>query len=136
MAEADGPVDKKSAKKAKKKARRLARRRATSMGTILGRHRRQGRWLVSKRLQVLVVGGGCRLDLRQACFESPKSHFLITTVLGSTEIIVPPGTWVRASGLSLVAVADVNVPEPTSGTRSITIDWSSFLGKVSVSVAR
>jgi hypothetical protein len=70
--------------------------------TVMGGVARQGMWLVPRKLDVLTVMGGARLDFREARLPEGEVEVRIGTFMGGVEIIVPPSLAVEASGSAIM----------------------------------
>lgn len=69
---------------------------------ILGGSEQRGRWRLGKRLVVLAVFGGARLDLGQAQLETPEAVITIFAFFGGVELTAPAGVPIALSGVSLL----------------------------------
>lgn len=69
---------------------------------VLGGSEERGRWRLGRRLTILALFGGVKLDLRQAQIETPEPRIGIFAFFGGVEIAAPPGVPIALSGLSLL----------------------------------
>jgi hypothetical protein len=69
---------------------------------ILAGTARRGVWLVPRRLKVVTVLGSAEIDLREATFAQGVTEIDVTAVLGSVEIVVPPGVRVEGLGTAVL----------------------------------
>jgi hypothetical protein len=77
-------------------------REAQTMLAIMGGVDRRGSWSMPRRLRLVTVMGGARLDLREARFPSGPVDIEILSVMGGTQIIVPPGLAVETHGSAIM----------------------------------
>jgi hypothetical protein len=77
-------------------------REEQTMLAIMGGVDRRGSWSVPRRLRLVTVMGGARLDLREARFPSGPVDIEILSVMGGTQIIVPPGLAVETHGSAIM----------------------------------
>lgn len=75
---------------------------------IMGSTERRGAWRVPQHMRVRVMLGSCELDLRHAVLEPGITTIDVGVMLGSVEIIVPPGMLVEIG--MLAALGSVNEP--------------------------
>jgi hypothetical protein len=68
---------------------------ATRLAGILGSLVRAGNWNVPEEIELLVIMGEARLDLREASFAADTVVINLSLTLGSFELTVPPGTQVE-----------------------------------------
>src|SRR5690606_27174300 len=64
---------------------------AARLGAMFGALERRGVWRVAPRTRVRVVLGGATLDLRQAIAPAGPIELDLHVVLGSVDVIIPPG---------------------------------------------
>jgi hypothetical protein len=69
---------------------------------IMGGIDRRGAWTMPRRLRVVAMMGGARLDLREARFPPGPMEIEIFSIMGGTEIIVPPGLAVETHGSAIM----------------------------------
>lgn len=65
------------------------------MPAILGSLVRAGNWNVPEEMDVLVIMGEAKLDLREAAFSVDTVVINVSVTMGSLELTVPPGTRVE-----------------------------------------
>ena len=68
---------------------------ATRMPAILGSLVRAGNWNVPEEIDLLVIMGEAKLDLREGTFAADTVVINLSMTLGSLELTVPPGTQVE-----------------------------------------
>jgi hypothetical protein len=79
------------------------------MFTIMSGTDRRGPWGVPRRLRIVTLMGGVRLDLREARFPAGPVDIEIFAMMGGTEIVVPPGLAVETHGTAIMGgFANVN----------------------------
>jgi hypothetical protein len=69
---------------------------------IMGGVDRRGAWTMPRRLRVVAVMGGAHLDLREARFPPGPVDIEVLSLMGGTEIIVPPGLAVETRGTAIM----------------------------------
>jgi hypothetical protein len=101
---------------------------------VLGGTRHGGRWRLGRRLRIVAVLGGVKLDLGQAQPEAPDPRVTILTVLGGVELTAPPGVPIEFSGLSLLGGRSDERPPGTPLPGSAVVGLRAFclLGGVKV----
>ncbi|GAA1104350.1 DUF1707 SHOCT-like domain-containing protein [Nocardiopsis composta] len=115
---------------------------ARSAGTeniisVLGSAERTGRWLVEPRTNVSTLMGSVVLDMREAVFAQPTSTVQCAVLLGSLEVVVPPGVTVRDRTASVLGCSDASRSDTggTGGRASVVLTGVTVLGSVSVRTA-
>jgi hypothetical protein len=69
---------------------------------VMGSSRRVGAWTVPRKLRVMGLMSGTVLDFREARFPPGVVEVEIRSMMGSTEIIVPPGLAVETHGSAIM----------------------------------
>ena len=69
---------------------------------VMGRDRREGRWVVPAAFPVLALFGEVVLDLRDAILQSKRTVVHATVVGGTLELIVPDDVVVEVSGTAVL----------------------------------
>ncbi|HXI60547.1 MAG TPA: DUF1707 domain-containing protein [Polyangia bacterium] len=69
---------------------------------IMGGVDRRGSWTMPRRLRVVAMMGGAHLDLREARFPPGPVEIEVFSLMGGTEIIVPPGLAVETHGTAIM----------------------------------
>jgi hypothetical protein len=70
--------------------------------SILGSTVRRGAWTPARTQRVLAVMGNVELDYRDASFASGVSEVVVSTIMGSIEITVPPTLAVEMTGTAIL----------------------------------
>jgi hypothetical protein len=119
LPEASGPVTAAEAKD-------LVRIEARSGST-----RRDGRWVVPKRMEIRVGSGSVRLDFTEAVITQATLHIDVELNSGSLTLITKPGIVVDADDV-LVRSGSVKVGPPGDVPTSLNIQVSGKVGSGSV----
>ena len=69
---------------------------------IMGGVDRRGAWTMPRRLRVVAMMGGAHLDLREARFPPGPVEIEVLSLMGGTQIIVPPGLAVETHGTAIM----------------------------------
>lgn len=70
--------------------------------TAMGGVERKGPWLVPRKLDVVAILGGARLDFREARLPEGEIEVRIGALMGGVEIIVPPSLAVESNGAAIM----------------------------------
>lgn len=121
---------------------------APPSGTVPARHRRwligvlggsdqKGRWRLGRRLTVIAVLGGVKLDLGQAEPEAPETVISVLALFGGAELTAPPGVPIEMTGISLLGgKSDERPPGPRlPGCPVVRVRALCIFGGVSVKAA-
>ncbi|WP_017595381.1 DUF1707 SHOCT-like domain-containing protein [Nocardiopsis potens] len=102
--------------------------------SVLGSAERKGRWLVEPRTNASTLLGSVVLDMREAVFAQPSVTVQCAVLLGSLEVIVPPGVTVRDRTASVLGCSDVARSDAggAGGRASVVLTGVTLLGSVSV----
>lgn len=106
----------------------------TKITAILGETSRTGRWRVEGTIEAVSILGECKLDFRDAEIHGGEIVINVRVVLGSMEILVPPGVQVEMEQVS-VAVGSSEMRsrhDPLPGSPVVRIQGSVFLGSITV----
>jgi Domain of unknown function (DUF1707)/Cell wall-active antibiotics response 4TMS YvqF len=99
----------------------------------VGGLRVSGPWRMARHVIVASIVGGTWLDLTQAQLAAPEVTLTTVSLVGRTQIIVPPGIGVQASGFSLVGGTTVEAgPEPGPGAPTVYVRAFSLVGGVTI----
>ncbi len=102
---------------------------------IFGETTRKGAWIPARRNTLVAVMGSMELDLREALLGPGETVFTVTAVMGSVEVIVPPGLHVECSGSAILGSFEHGeTPSlPSSGNMPmVRIDGFAVLSSVEV----
>ena len=80
--------------------------------SILGGTNRAGRWIPAQSSFALGVLGGISLDFREALLGSGITDVNVLAVLGSVQIIVPPGMAVEVDGMAVLGAFEHQTDAP------------------------
>jgi len=80
--------------------------------SILGGTNRAGRWIPARSSFALGVLGGISLDFREALLGSGITDVNVLAVLGSVQIIVPPGMAVEVDGMAVLGAFEHQTDAP------------------------
>jgi hypothetical protein len=69
---------------------------------VMGGAERKGTWTPPKQLTALSIMGGVELDFREASFGEKVTQVTVISLMGGTDIIVPPGVHVEANGVAIM----------------------------------
>lgn len=69
---------------------------------VLSASNRKGRWIPARRSTVVGVLGSVELDYREALLGPGVTEVMAVAVLGSIEILVPPGLYVECEGIAVL----------------------------------
>jgi hypothetical protein len=83
---------------------------ATRLAAILGSLVRAGNWNVPEEIDLLVILGEAKLDLREGVFAADTVVINLSMTLGSLELTIPPGTRVENDCHLVVTSADHKRP--------------------------
>lgn len=112
-----------------------------ALGDVVERHKatlssleRTGRWRIAPRSRYVAKLGSVRLDLRQALMPGPEIEIELKAVLGSAELLVPPGTDVRVSGGNTLGSCHMHLGDeaPPPGAPIVRVIVAGTLGSVEV----
>jgi len=107
------------------------------MVAALGGVERKGRWIPARQNYAVSVMGGVCLDFREALLPPGESEVWIFTVMGGTEIIVPPGLTVESDGVAILGSFEhredaVLSPDPDAPV--LRLRGVAIMGGVEVSI--
>lgn len=100
--------------------------------SVLGSSDRTGRWQPAREIGCFSLLGSIKLDFREA--EFPRSGVSVNAgcILGSVEIVVPPGINVDLSGLPLLGSMDNKSGGGDPDAPRITVKGVALLGSVEI----
>jgi hypothetical protein len=90
--------------------------------------RKTGRWVVPRRMEILLVGGNVHLDFTRAMLTSPLLEIRARVLGGNLTIITRPGVGVDASQVALTD-GDIAISEPQvqPGAAILTIEVTGII---------
>ena len=106
---------------------------------IMGGGTHRGRWRLARRSTVVNVMGGADLDLRDAVVEAAESEIRVFSLMGGSDITVPPGVHVELGGFALMGGNDLRLedaPEPPPGAPVVRVRAYTIMGGTDVVVRR
>lgn len=102
--------------------------------TVFSSQSRHGEWTVPRELRVLSLFGNAELDLREARLPEGETRIHILAILGSVELLLPPGVRVEVEVDGLASSLEIKpdpVIEPEPDAPVILITGSAYLASVS-----
>ena len=104
---------------------------------VLSASKRMGRWIPARKSTVVGVVGSVELDYRDALLGPGVTEVMAVAVVGSVEILVPPGLYVECEGMAVLGnieqVEDIPL-EVDPDAPMLRIKGVSVLGNVEVRV--
>jgi len=109
--------------------------------SIFSGNEKKGRWELPRRMRVLAIFGGVKIDLRQAIVLPGVSVIETLCIFGGIEIIVPPAIDVQCDGDAIMGAFTLNrsrkgpasVPAPP-GAPVIHVTGDAYMGAVTIQV--
>ncbi|QBI51999.1 DUF1707 SHOCT-like domain-containing protein [Streptomonospora litoralis] len=100
---------------------------------VLGTATRKGRWLVEPRTNASVLLGSAVLDMREAVLSQREVTVQTALVLGSLEVVVPPGVRVVNRICDVLGAVNADTgPGTEPNPPTVVITGSSWLSAVEV----
>lgn len=108
--------------------------RVSNIVAILGSNRRAKRWRAQGRLNAVALLGECVIDLRQAEIIDGEIELNAVALLGSIELIAPPGVRVELSALPLLGSSEDERGDETDLPNApvVRVRGASVLGSIRV----
>ncbi|HEY0715934.1 MAG TPA: LiaF domain-containing protein [Polyangia bacterium] len=103
--------------------------------TAMGGVERKGAWSVPRKLDVVTIMGGARLDFREARLPEGEVEVRVGAFMGGVEIIVPPTLAVEASGSAIMGGfehVDRAPAEAEPGSTLLRITGLAVMGGVNI----
>ena len=103
----------------------------------LGGVDRKGRWIPARQNYCVALMGGLCLDFREALLPPGETEVWVFSVMGGTEIIVPPGLTVESDGVAILGGFEhhENVPvDPDPNAPVLRLRGLAVMAGVEVSV--
>ena len=94
-----------------------------------GDHR--GRWRIAARCTVVNVMGGANLDLTDAIVADTETEIRVFSLMGGSDIIVPPGVHVEFHGFAFMGGNELRLedaPTPAPGAPLVRVHAYSVMG--------
>ena len=104
---------------------------------VLSSSNRKGRWIPARRSTVVGVLGSVELDYREALLGPGVTEVMAVAVVGSVEILAPPGLYVECEGMAVLGNVELvdDLPlEVDPDAPMLRIRGVSVLGSVEVRV--
>ena len=102
---------------------------------VFGETSRAGQWVPARRNTVVAVMGSATIDLREARLGPGPTNITAVTVMGSIEILVPPGLHVQCGGSAVLGTFERrdSSPAPVASHESmVRVDGFSVFGAVEI----
>jgi hypothetical protein len=101
---------------------------------VLGSARRSGYWRLADGHTVVSALGSCKLDLREARVSGLTTTVNIWSVLGSVDVIVPPGVEVELDVGAILGSRDMRLAgsPPAPGAPTIRMTGAVLLGSLTI----
>lgn len=112
-------------------------RERDSIVAILSSSGRKGRWIPARQSTVVGVLGSVELDYREALLGPGVTEVTAVAVIGSVEVLAPPGLYVECQGMAVlghVEHEEDNPVNPDLDAPILRIKGVSVLGSVEVRV--
>jgi hypothetical protein len=107
--------------------------RVSNTLAVLGSVQRSGFWRLAAESRVVAVLGSCKIDLRSARISAAVTTLEVAAVLGSIDVIVPPGVEVELEVHAVLGSRDMRMgTAPPSGAPLIRITGMVLLGSLNV----
>jgi hypothetical protein len=101
--------------------------------SVFSSQSRQGDWTVPRELRVAAVLGSVELDLREARLPEGEMRIHIFALLGSVELLLPPGVRIEVEADGLAASVDIlpdtTVPLPPDAP-TVRVTGGAYLASV------
>ena len=99
---------------------------------IMGSSENRGRWRAPDEMSAFAFWGAVNLDLRNALIDSPVVEIRAWAIMGSVEVVVPPGIPVEINGLVVMGSSNsrVRAEEPIPGAPLVRIHARGLWGAV------
>ena len=110
-------------------------RAVQTVRVLMGSTERRGSWTVPRRMNVRTTMGSTVLDFRDARLPAGTVEIQLRTVMGSAEIIVPPGLAVETEGSAIMGSfehVDRAPAHPDPDTPLLRVRGLAFMGSVEI----
>ena len=96
---------------------------------------RAGAWNPPKRLNVINIFGGSKIDLREACLAPNETKISIMCIFGGVDIVVPPGVNVISNGISIFGgIGNKSSGEMRPNTPTVIVNGFVLFGGMDIKV--
>jgi len=103
---------------------------------VFGETKRAGRWIPARQTTAVAVMGSTVIDVREAQFGPGETAVSALAVMGSVEIIVPPGLYVECAGSAVMGSFEeqrqVDATPFGAGAPYLRVDGFALLGSVEI----
>lgn len=102
---------------------------------VFGETKRSGQWVPARRNSVVAVMGSSRIDLREARLGPGVTTITAVAVMGSIEILVPPGLHVQCGGSAVFGTFERRDSGPApvgAGDSMVRVDGFAVMGSVEI----
>lgn len=103
---------------------------------VFGETKRAGQWIPARRTNAVAVMGSAVLDLREAQFGPGETAVSAFAVMGSVEIIAPPGLYVECGGSAVMGTfEEQRQAAPTTFSPDapfLRVDGFALMGSVEI----
>lgn len=106
---------------------------------MFGSSVRKGRWVPARKTRSVAVLGSVSLDFREALLGPGVTDVDVYVILGSVEVIVPPGLYVECTGAAILGSfeqANESPPSLEPDAPVLRINGIALLGSVEVQVRK
>jgi len=107
-------------------------RETQSFYAVIGNTHRTGRWQPAGNLSCFSLLGSIKLDFSEAEFPSEGISITSGCILGSLEIIIPPGINISLSGLPIIGSFENKAESGDAEAPTITVRGFALLGNVEI----
>ena len=118
----------------------LAEVRATDRAVaVFGETKRVGQWVPARSNTVVAVMGSAVIDLRDARLGPGHTAFSVLAVMGSVEVLVPPGLRVQCGGSAVFGSFERRESSPAPvvpGNPVVRVEGFSVFGSVEIETRR
>lgn len=104
---------------------------------VLSGQEHAGKWALARKTRIVAALGSVELDLREADIAEGESEIEVVCVLGSVEIVVPPGIRVISDGATLAGTFELRadtVEALPADAPVVRIQGSVYFGAVDTRV--
>ncbi len=111
---------------------RAAAQKTQTLFAVLSGNERRGTWQPARTINAFALMGGITIDLREA--EFPRQGIVINAgcIMGSVEVIVPPGINVDLTGIPLLGGMENRAGSGIPGSPEVMVKGIAVLGGVEV----